>query len=159
MTPPHLAAYHLRECCAAAATRILREREARYPALIEADKLKAADAATGLERARVIVAQWKWAMDPSGAIDPPWDAERGVYGWGAYNHELVAELAGAERRAQAIANRAPTQQAIDVADLYAALHWWQHPDPRSHTARIVLDTTVERRCAVRSMVEQGRAAA
>lgn len=159
MTPPRLAAYHLRECCAAAATRILREREARYPGLIEDGKLKAADAATSLELARVIVAQWKWAMDSAGAIDPPWDAERGVYGWGAYNHDLTNELAGAARRAQGIADRTGTQQAIDFAGLCAALHWWQQSEPRSHTARIVLDTTVERRCAVRPMMEQGRAAA
>ncbi len=162
MTPPRLAAYHLRECCAAAATRILREREARYPALIEDGKLKAADAAASLEFARVIVAQWKWAMDPAGPIDPPWDAERGVYGWGAYNHELVAELTGAARRAQGIADRTRTQAAVDFADLCAALLWWQDRDPRGYEARIVQDTGDDRRFAARlarEAAEQGRAAA
>jgi len=67
---PRLAGYRPRECCAAAATRILREREARYPALIEDGRLKAVDAATSLEAARVIVARWMWATDPAGTIDP-----------------------------------------------------------------------------------------
>lgn len=155
MLRPRLTAYHLRDCCAGAAIRILHEREARYPSLIEAGKLKAADAAASLELARVIVAQWTWVMDSAGAVDPPWDDVRGVYGWGAYNHDLTAELEGAARRAKKIADRTGTQQAIDFADLCAALHWWQQPEPRSHTARIVLDTTVERQCAVRPMGRAG----
>lgn len=162
MTMPPLAAYHLLEICAAGAARILREREERYPALIEATKLKAADAAASLERARVIVAQWKWAMDPAGAIDPPWDDVRGVYGWGAYNHELVDDLRGGAKRARAIADRTGTQAAIDFADICAALLWWQDRDPRGYEARIVQDTGDDRRFAarlVREAAEQAREAA
>jgi hypothetical protein len=162
MTRPRLAAYHLRECCAAAATRILREREARYPGLIEAGKLTAAGAAASLELARVIVAQWTWAMDPAGAIDPPWDAALGIHGFGAYNHDLVAELAGAARRARSIADRVGSQQATDFADMCDALHWWQDRDPGTYEARIVRDTGGDRRWAARMAREaagQARAAA
>ncbi len=162
MTPPRLAAYHLREVCAAGAVQLLREREARYPALIEAGRLKAADATASLERARIIAAQWKWAIDPAGTIDPPWDDVRGVYGWGAYNHDLVAELRGAADRARAIADRTGTQAAIEFADICAALLWWQDRDPGTYEARIVRDTGGDRRWAARMAREaagQARAAA
>lgn len=161
-TPPRLAAYHLRECCAAFAARLLREREAGYPPLIEAGTLKAADAVASLERARAIVAQWKWAMDPAGPINPPWDDERGIFGFGAYNHELVDELKVVSQRARATAKRAATQQTIDIADLCDALLWWQDRDPCTYEARIVRDTGGDRRFAarlIREAAEQARAAA
>lgn len=147
---PRLASYYDRDYCAAATVKLLRDREGRYPALVNAGKLPAADAVAGLERARVIVAQWKWVMDPAGPIDPPWDEARGVYGFGAYDHELAADLAGAVTRARAIADRDPSNaDRRELADLYAALAWWQQRPAGCASCRIVSETTAIRRIAAR----------
>ncbi|MDP1026364.1 hypothetical protein Q5H91_04000 [Sphingomonas sp. KR1UV-12] len=145
---PRLATYYDRDYCAAGAVHLLREREAKYPALIAAGKLPAETGALGQDRARALVAQWCWAMDLHGPIYPPWDEGRGVHGFGAYEFELAEEMTAAAARGRAIADRDPTSWAKrEIADLCDALAWWQSRDPGTYSCRIVRETVAARRCA------------
>ena len=136
MTRPRLATAEHRTACLRAVEKLLRDREAAYPALIERERMTAADAASKLELARVLLAQWRWVID--GAAEVPWDEARGIAGWGAYDFELAAELRGACERADAVATRQGSKSDRLYADLCEALHWWQLSDQGlSGVARIV----------------------
>ncbi|HEU0045106.1 hypothetical protein [Sphingomonas sp.] len=125
MTPPRFAARpEVFDYLLDAARRLLAEREARYPAMIEAGKLAVADATRKLELARCLVAQWRWAADPARATLGEW-REPGHFN--AWAHELAAEIADAATRARALADRDPTPLRREVADMYEALAWWQQP--------------------------------
>ncbi|RIA37508.1 hypothetical protein DFR49_3393 [Hephaestia caeni] len=143
---PRLA--HEIDALADAARYLLRQREAQYPRLIEAGKLKQADAVEKLERARALVAQWNWAADrTAGPID--WEAHdpnRGAFG--PWNYELLDEITTAAARQRIAADRVPNDAgAARLADLYAALAWWQAEC--AGVARIVMETDVRRRGALR----------
>ncbi|WP_242095451.1 hypothetical protein [Sphingomonas sp. CROZ-RG-20F-R02-07] len=137
---PRHACHHLRDYCAAATVHLLREREARYPALVNAGKVTAEDAATRLELALAIVAQWRWVVDPAAPVLPAF-GERGYFG--AHGFEMRDELATAARRQRAVADRNPDNaDAAELADLYEAVAWWQQGHPGD--ARIITDVCAER---------------
>ena len=146
MTVPRLASYYERDYCAAAAVHLLREREAKYPALVTSGTISAAAAARGLELMRVVVAQWRWVMDAEGSADPPYDDALGAYGWGAYDWDLAKELAEVARRARANADRDHgSWEKAELADLCEALAWWQARPADRCSNRIVLETSSTRR--------------
>lgn len=156
MTPPRFAEFSQRDYCAAAARHLLRERENRYPALVEAGKLEADHADLALSRARAIAAQWAWIV--AGPAEVPWDAVNQIYGFGAYNHDLVDELATAADRARVIAHRKGDDRSIVFADLCDALAWHQLDTGRHSMADIVWQVMIERRCARPAPTEHRRAA-
>jgi hypothetical protein len=156
MTPPRYADFTQRDYCADAARHLLRERETRYPALVEAGKLEADHAELALSRARAVAAQWAWIV--AGPAEVPWDEVNQVYGFGAYNHDLIDELATAAARARAIADRKGDERSIVFADLCDALAWHQSDTGRHSTADIVWQVMIERRCARLVPAEQRRAA-
>jgi hypothetical protein len=131
MTAPPYTDIVDRPLCLAAAEHLLAEREARYPALIEAGRISAAHAVLHLERARAIVAQWRWICDPATPPLPAHDpAKAGA--WGPWPQEIAGELAEAAARAATIAERAPDHAGLrQLAELYAALAWYERPDDGS----------------------------
>lgn len=156
MTPPRFADFTQRDYLADAARHLLRERENRYPALVEAGKLEADHADLALSRARAIAAQWAWIV--AGPAEVPWDEVNQIYGFGAYNHDLVDELANAAARARTIADRKGDDRSIVFADLCDALAWHQRDTGRHSMADIVWQVMIERRCARPAPTEQRRAA-
>ena len=154
----------LREYLAAAAVHLLRQREASYPALVTAARMTATAAADKLELARILVAQWRWVIDPACLPLPVFDDRTGHFG--VFDHVLAAELTAAAARARTIAVRDPRTgltpfhslddaafaallpadrrrvEAEELADLYEALAWWQAPC--AGTSRIVFDVGIER---------------
>lgn len=105
-----------------AALYLLGERERRYPALVEAGRLTAAEAARRLELARCLVAQWQWVADPAAPPLPAW-ADPGHFD--ACVVALAAEIAGAADAARRQAAADPTDERRAIADWYEALAWWQ----------------------------------
>lgn len=156
MTPPRFADFSQRDYCGVAARHLLRERETRYPKLIEERKLDADRAELALSRARAIAAQWAWIA--AGPVEVPWDEVNQIYGFGAYNHDLVDELATAADRARTIANRKGDDRSIIFADLCDALAWHQRDTGRHSMADIVWQVMIERRCGRPAPAEQRRAA-
>lgn len=156
MTPPRFADFSQRDYCADAARHLLRERETRYPKLIDEGKLDADRAELSLSRARAIAAQWAWIV--AGPAKVPWDEVNQIYGFGAYNHDLVDELATAADRARTIANRKGDDRSIIFADLCDALAWHQRDTGRHSMADIVWQVMIERRCAQPATAVQRRAA-
>jgi len=156
MTPPRFADFTQRDYCADAARHLLRERETRYPALVEAGKLEADHAELALSRARTIAAQWAWIV--AGPAEVPWDEVNQIHGFGAYNHDLVDELATAADRARTIANRKGDDRSIIFADLCDALAWHQRDTGRHSMADIVWQVMIERRCARPAPAEKRKAA-
>lgn len=127
MTPPPFTAPEHREACLDAALHLLREREERYPALIEKGRLSREDAVEGLERARCAVAQWRWIADPACPPLPPFDMATAGH-FGMPERALTAELHRAATRARELADRTPADKRLARrADLYAALAWHQRP--------------------------------
>lgn len=134
---------------------ILREREAGYPAAIDAGKLSAAAAERSLALCRAMVAEWRWATDPAAPDLPPF----GAFGhFGVYNFELAAEAATIATRAAARAQARPADaDAARRADLCAAIAWLQQCQPDCPgISRLSFDTIVDRRIARRFM--EGKAA-
>lgn len=156
MTPPRFADFTQRDYCADAARHLLRERENRYPALVEAGKLEADHAEVALSRARAITAQWAWIV--AGPVEVPWDDANQIYGFGAYNHDLVDEIANAAARARTIANRKGDDRSIVFADLCDALAWHQRDTGRHSMADIVWQVMIERRCARSAPAKKRKAA-
>lgn len=154
MTRPRLATAEHRAGCLRAVEKLLRDREAAYPGLIERERMTAVDAARKLELARVLLNQWRWVIN--GSAEVPWDEARGVAGWGAYDFELAAELRGACERADAAAVRQGSESDRLYADLCEALHWWQLSDHGlSGVARIVSHTLA---CRATALPQIARAA-
>ena len=138
---PRLARRDTLDYCAAAAVHLLREREARYPALVEAHKLSPNAAAAHLEAARCLVAQWRWTINPARPPLPRFDEWAGRFG--SHNYILAAEIRDAARRQCTLAERDPQDaDAVELADLYDALAWWQHDV--AGLARIVFWIDLER---------------
>jgi len=156
MTPPRFADFFQRDYCADAARHLLRERETRYPALVDAGKLEADHAELALSRARAVAAQWEWIV--LGPAEVPWDEVNQIHGFGAYNHDLVDELATAAARARAIADRKGDERSIVFADLCDALAWHQRDTGRHSMADIVWQVMIERRCARPAPAEKRKAA-
>lgn len=114
-----------RACAAAKVEQLLAEREARYPALVEAGKLSEEDAANGLILLRALAAQWRWAIEtaqPALPIEP-------LSPFGASVVDLAAETRRIAERARAMADRSPgDDRAAETADLCEVIAWWQHID-------------------------------
>lgn len=113
---------------AAAARRVLAQREAGDAAWVEKGRLTQAEAAARLRIARALVALW----DSIVAGEPPYDAEtawiesRGAEG--CYPHELRTDLAAAADRARLLAERNPEEpDAARFAEAVAALAWHARP--------------------------------
>lgn len=103
---------------------MLREREASYPARVERGELTADKAAQSLAVARALVAQWRWAIDPS---DPPFPTA--APHWRAFGADEVAileQLQVAADWSRTRAAGAPADlDAAERADLMEALLWYQ----------------------------------
>ena len=121
---------------AAAARRVLAQREDGDAAWVEKGRLTQAEAAARLRIARALVALW----DSIVAGEPPYDAEtawiesRGAEG--CFPHELRTDLAAAADRARSLAERnAQDLDAARFAEAVTALAW--HARPADHISSIV----------------------
>lgn len=120
---------------AAAAKRMLAQREASAEANIEKGKLTPEQAADRIRVARALSRLW----DTIAAGTAPYDFETA---WiesagreGTYPHELRTDLDAAATRARTLADRKGDAQAAAFADALAALAW--HARPRDHISNII----------------------
>lgn len=121
---------------AAAARRVLAQREAGDAAWVEKGRLTHAEAADRLRIARALVALWDSvvAREPPYDIETAWIESRGAEG--CYPHELRTDLTAAADRARLIAERSPDDpDAANFAEAVAALAW--HARPPDHISNIV----------------------
>lgn len=128
MNRPALTGYEHRDLLAAAATRMLADREHAYPELVERGRLTPGAAEAGLRCARALALQWQWIVDRACPVLPPFDYETGG-SFGAPSSEIAADLTRTAERTRDLARRTPADERIALlADCYAALAWCQQGD-------------------------------
>lgn len=125
---------------AAVALRLLRDREAAYPARIEAGTMTQAVADESLATARAIVALWRWVLDPTCPAEPVWDDATGHFG--VHAGFMLAQLRQAAEHYRRRADVAPGDAlARELADCCEELVAW-HACPGG-CAAIQLQVVVE----------------
>lgn len=110
---------------AAAAQRLLADRQTRDPAAVERKRMTADHAASRLATARALALQWQCVADRRDAPDNGWDY---FQTFGAYPITVRLDLADVARTAADRARANPDNLAMAMlAGTCAALRWWQTP--------------------------------
>lgn len=125
---PVIADPEYRAALVAAAERLLADRTARYPALIETGRIDPGAAHAGLRTAAALAEQWRWIADPARAPLPPFCLIAGGH-FGVPAGAIAADLRDAAARARLLADRSPDDaDRANLAACYEALAAEQHAD-------------------------------